>query len=158
MPRDLSRSRSPPRRRWRSPSPAQYRGRRGRRDRSPSPIRSRSPYRSSYRRRSPLPSPRRHKSRSPSPRRRKSPSPSQKRYRRKRSPSVTSSPVAASQSSHLGLAENKNVIDTQRLEEEKKRWEVSAFLCSLHYFFYKPSYSLLHPFCNSSVMLTMKFY
>jgi arginine/glutamate-rich protein 1 len=110
------------------------------------------------RRRSPSPSPRRRKSRSPSPRRRKSPSPSQKRYRRKRSPSVTSSPVTASQSSHLGLAENKNAIDTTRLEEEKKRWEVSALLCSLHYFFYRPNYLLLHPFRNCSMMLTMKLY
>uniref|UniRef100_K3ZP94 Uncharacterized protein n=1 Tax=Setaria italica TaxID=4555 RepID=K3ZP94_SETIT len=88
------------------------------------------------RRRSPSPSPRRRKSRSPSPRRRKSQSPSQKHYRRKRSPSVTSSPITASQSSHLGLAENKNATDKQRLEEEKKRWEVSALLHSLDYSFY----------------------
>nr|ACG48689.1 virulent strain associated lipoprotein [Zea mays] len=144
MPRDLSRSRSPPRRRRRSPSPERYRGRRGRRDRSPS--RSRSPYRPSYRRRSPLPSPRRRESCSPSPRRRNSPPPSRKRYRRKSSPSVISSPVTASQSSHLGLEENKNAIDTQRLEEEKKRWEVSALLCSLHYFFLQSQMFTVAPF------------
>uniref|UniRef100_A0A0A8XNJ8 Uncharacterized protein n=1 Tax=Arundo donax TaxID=35708 RepID=A0A0A8XNJ8_ARUDO len=84
------------------------------------------------RRKSPSPSPRRRKSRSPSPiRRRKSRSPSQKRYRRKRSRSVTSSPITKSQSPRLGPAENKNAIDKQRLEEEKKRWEVSALLYSV---------------------------
>lgn len=70
------------------------------------------------RRKSPSPSP---------PRRRKSRSPSERRYRKKRSRSVTSSPVAKS-SPHLGPPENKNAIDKQKLEEEKKRWGVSALL------------------------------
>jgi hypothetical protein len=99
----------------------------------------------SCRRRSPLPSPRRRESCSPCPRRHNSPPPSRKRYRRKSSPSVIKFPVTASQSSHLGLEENKNAIDTQRLEEEKKRWEVSTLLCSLHYFFsYRVKCLLLH--------------
>ncbi|ONM26836.1 hypothetical protein ZEAMMB73_Zm00001d007434 [Zea mays] len=100
----------------------------------------------SCRRRSPFPSPRRRESCSPSPRRRNSPPPSRKRYRRKSSPSVISSPVTASQSSHLGLEENKNAIDTQRLQEEKKRWEVSALLCSLHYFFLQSQMFTVAPF------------
>nr|ABG22516.1 expressed protein [Oryza sativa Japonica Group] len=124
MPRDLSRSPPPRRRRRRSPSPPRYhRGvRRACRDRSPSRG-SRSPYRSSYRRKSPSPSPRRRISRSPSPRRHKSRSPSQRHYRRKRSRSVTSSPITKSQSPPVarGPAENKNIVDKQRLEEEKKR-------------------------------------
>ncbi|KAE8790767.1 hypothetical protein D1007_34976 [Hordeum vulgare] len=110
MPRDLSRS--PPRRRRPSPSPL----RRGPGLRERVPSRSRSPYRPSYRRKSPSPS---------SPRRRRSPSPSKSHYKRKRSPSVTGSPVAKS-SPHLGSTENKNAVDKQRLEEEKKRWGVSA--------------------------------
>uniref|UniRef100_A0A453PZC5 Uncharacterized protein n=1 Tax=Aegilops tauschii subsp. strangulata TaxID=200361 RepID=A0A453PZC5_AEGTS len=70
----------------------------------------------------------RRKSPSPSsPRRRRSPSRSKIHYKRKRSPSVTGSPVAKS-SPHLGSTENKNAVDKQRLEEEKKRWGVSALL------------------------------
>jgi arginine/glutamate-rich protein 1 len=70
----------------------------------------------------------RRKSPSPSsPRRRKSRSPSERRNKRKRSRSVTSSPIAKS-TPQLRSPENKNVIDKQRLEEEKKRWGVSALL------------------------------
>lgn len=98
------------------------------------------------RRKSPSPSPRRHKSRSisprrrksrsVSPRRRKSRSPAQRRYRRKRSRSITSSPISKAQSPHLGAAENKNAIDKQRLEEEKKRWGVSTLLHRVYITFY----------------------
>ncbi|KAI4964202.1 hypothetical protein ZWY2020_006853 [Hordeum vulgare] len=127
MPRDLSRS--PPRR----PSPSPLRRGPGLRERVPS--RSRSPYRPSYsdgdylfyvilscsyfvltmatfilQKEGPSPS---------SPRRRRV-HPHQKPLQRKRSPSVTGSPVAKS-SPHLGSTENKNAVDKQRLEEEKKR-------------------------------------
>ncbi|KAL4275216.1 hypothetical protein AHAS_Ahas20G0085000 [Arachis hypogaea] len=125
MPRDLSRSRSPPHRRRHSPSPVGHRhSRRSRKDRS------RSPY-SSYshsRRKSRSISPRGHRSRSPTPRRHRSRSPATKRYRRHRSRSSSLSPVHKSSSSSLGSIEQKNVVDKQRKEEEKKRRQQEAEL------------------------------
>ncbi|RYR35553.1 hypothetical protein Ahy_A10g050697 isoform C [Arachis hypogaea] len=66
-------------------------------------------------------SPRGHRSRSPTPRRHRSRSPATKRYRRHRSRSSSLSPVHKSSSSSLGSIEQKNVVDKQRKEEEKKR-------------------------------------
>ena len=76
----------------------------------------------SYRRKSRSISPRHHKSRSPTPRRRKSRSPTPKRYKRYRSRSSSLSPTRKSSSPSLGSIEHKTVIEKQKKEEEKKRY------------------------------------
>nr|TKV94251.1 hypothetical protein SEVIR_9G281700v2 [Setaria viridis] len=110
MPRTVSRS-PPPFRRRRSPSP-RYTSRRNRRDRS------RSPY--SSRRKTRSPSPLWDRSNSPTPRRHRSP-PSPRRHIRRRSRSTTSSFVNNSCSPSRG-SEQINLSEKHKMEvEEKKR-------------------------------------
>ncbi|CAL9132345.1 unnamed protein product, partial [Musa textilis] len=74
-----------------------------------------------FRRKSRSSSPRWHKSRSPSPRRRISRSPSLRRHKRRRSRSISGSPINKSESPSLGSIERKTALETQRQEEERKR-------------------------------------
>jgi len=115
MPRAVSRS-PPPFRRRRSPSP-RYTSRRNRRDRS------RSPY--SSRRKTRSPPPLWDRSNSPTSRRHRSP-PSPRRHRRRRSRSTTSSFVNNSCSPSHG-SEQMNLSEKHKMEEEEmKRYPSSS--------------------------------